>query len=70
MSTIERAWKLGLTTSHRSQVLNPKYDMDACNATLSEGEAWDLCGELGQAKTFDPTSNTSPKKFSHKIIKF
>ena len=38
-----RAWKLGLTISHGSQVLSPKYDMDVYMATLFEGEAWDLC---------------------------
>ena len=44
-----RAWKLGLTTAHK--VGSPKYDMDAYMATLFGGEAWDLCWELGQAKS-------------------
>ena len=35
-SQLLRAWKLGLTTSHRSLVLSPKYDMDAYMATLLE----------------------------------
>jgi hypothetical protein len=34
-----RAWKLGLTTSHRVPSL--KYDMDAYMATLFGGEAND-----------------------------
>ena len=42
---------MGLTTSHRSQVLSPKYDMDAYMATLFGGEARDLCQELGGAKS-------------------
>ena len=54
-----RAWKLGLTTSHGSQVVSLKYDMDAYMATLFGGEAQDLCYdsglafllELGQAKS-------------------
>ena len=36
--------------SHESEVLSPKYDMDAHMTTLFEGEAQDLCWELGQAK--------------------
>ena len=42
------SWDLPLHT--RFQVLSPKYDMDAYMATLSEGEAWDLCRELGREK--------------------
>ena len=38
-----RAWTLGFTTSHGVSIL--KYDMDAYMATLSKGEAWDLCVE-------------------------
>ena len=45
-----RAWKLGLTTLHGSQVLSPKYDMDAYMATFFGGEAWDMCCELDQVK--------------------
>ena len=42
-----RAWKLGLTISHWCRVLSLNYDMDAYMATLFEGEARDLCCELG-----------------------
>ena len=38
-----RAWKVGHTTSHRSQVMGHEYDMDAYLATLLGGKAWDLC---------------------------
>ena len=34
-----------------SQVVSPNYDMDAYMATLYGGEAWDLCCELGRAKS-------------------
>ena len=34
-----------------SQFLSPNYDMDVYMATLFEGEAWDLCCELGRAKS-------------------
>jgi hypothetical protein len=47
------------TRGPKSQVPSPNYDMDAYMATLSEGEARDLCWELGQAKKIDPTLNTS-----------
>jgi hypothetical protein len=43
--------KLGLTTSHGSQVLVPDDDMDAYMATLFGGEARDSCLELGGAKS-------------------
>jgi hypothetical protein len=34
----------GLTVSHGSKVLSPKYDIiNAYMATLFGGEAWDLC---------------------------
>ena len=33
------------------QALSPNYDMDAYMAALNGGEAWDLCCELGQAKS-------------------
>ena len=40
--------------------MGPKYDMDAYMATIIWGEAWDLCWELGWAKTnLDPTLNTN-----------
>jgi hypothetical protein len=32
--------KLGLTTSHGSLILSPKYDMDVRMPTLFGGEAW------------------------------
>ena len=38
-----RAWKMGLTTSHGSHIMSPKYDMDAYMATLYGGVACDLC---------------------------
>ena len=38
-SWLLRAWKLGPTTSHLSQVLSLKCDMGASMATLLEGEA-------------------------------
>ena len=41
-SQLLRAWKLELTTSHGSEFLNPKYDMNASMATLFGGEDWDL----------------------------
>ena len=34
-----------------SQVISPNYDMDAYMASLFEDEAWDLCYELGRAKS-------------------
>ena len=34
-----RVWKLGLTTSHATQALSPKYGMDAYMSTFFEGEA-------------------------------
>ena len=43
-----------------SQVLSPKYDVDASMATLFGGEASDLCWEVGLSKKLDPTFNTSP----------
>ena len=58
-----RAEKLGLTTSYGSQVFSPNYDMDAYMATCFGGEAWDLCYELGRAKSY-----CCPVIFLHKII--
>ena len=43
------SWDLPLHMG--SQVLSLSYDMDAYMATLFGGEAWDLCCELGWAKT-------------------
>ena len=37
---------------HKSQVPSPKYAMSAYMTTLCEGKAWDLCWELGRAKTW------------------
>ena len=49
------SWKHGswdFTTSHGSQVLGPKYDMDASMTTLLEmTHAWDLCWESDRAKS-------------------
>ena len=39
------SWDLPLHTWF--QILSPKYDMDAHMARVFEGEAWDLCSELG-----------------------
>ena len=39
------SWDLSLHIGF--QVPSPKYDMDVCMATLSGGETWDLCWELG-----------------------
>ena len=67
MSTVESMEVGGLPLYIGSQVLSPKYDMDAYNmATLSGGEAWDLCWELDWAKKLDPTLNPSPTN----IIKY
>jgi hypothetical protein len=49
-----------------SQVLSPKYDMHAYMATLFEGEAWDLCCELGRAKNWTQLSTQLPQIFVHK----
>ena len=63
-SWLLRSWVLGLTTSQGTQVLGPKYDMNAYMATLSGGEAWNLCWELGRAKSKNPTlDQTSPCEF-------
>ena len=55
------SWDLSLHTW--SQVLSPKYDMDACMTTLLGGEAW----ESGRVESWvelkasvDPTLNTNP----------
>ena len=42
-------WDLGLHIG--SQVLRPMYDTDEYMATLLKDEAWDLCSELGWAKS-------------------
>ena len=51
-----RAWKLGLTTSYGVTSASPNQDMDAYMATLSIGEAWDLCWELGHKKNYTQLS--------------
>jgi hypothetical protein len=43
------SWDLPLDMG--SQVLHLDYDMDAYMATFFGGEAWDLCCELGSAKS-------------------
>ena len=56
-SQLLRAWKLGLTTSHR--VPSPKYDKENYMTTLFGGETWDLCCELARLiKELDPTLST------------
>ena len=57
-SQLLRAWNLGLTTSHGSQLLSSKHDMDAYITIFFGGEAWDLCSELVKQK-FRP--NSQPK---------
>ena len=57
-----RAWKLGLTTSHGSQVLSPKYDMDAYMVTLFGC----FVVEWGRAKA---RLNSQPKSHEHFCIK-
>ena len=61
-----RAWELGLTTSHRSQVLNPTYDMDDYMATLFLFYSFLLGGRggegVGLSKKLDPTLNTKSHK--------
>ena len=59
-SQLLRAWKLGLTTSHKSQVLSPNYDMDTYMATLFGGEAKDFMLRVGSSQKLDPTLNPSP----------
>ena len=44
-----------------SQVLNPKYDLDAYVAALFEDKSWELCWSLDGTKKIDPTLNTSPR---------
>ena len=49
-----RAWKLGtyhFTRGPKTQDPSPNYDMDAYMTTLFGGEAWDLCCEMGRAKS-------------------
>ena len=40
--TIVEIMEVCFAISHESQVLSPRYDMDACVATLFGGEARDL----------------------------
>jgi hypothetical protein len=46
-----RAWNVRLPTSHGSQVLSPKHEIDAYMATLSGSDPWDLCWQLGRVKS-------------------
>jgi hypothetical protein len=50
-----------LIFSHGSQVLSPKYDVDAYMATLFGGEVGDLYCESWLGKKLDPTLITSPE---------
>ena len=52
-----------------SQVISPKYDVDAYMATLFGGKTWDLCWELSLSKRLNSTFNRSPDIFLHKITK-
>jgi hypothetical protein len=69
ISTIE-SMELGTYPLHiGSQVLSPKYDMDAYTAILFGGEGHALCRELhGSGEKLEPTLNTSPEFLLHKII--
>ena len=51
---------VGFTTSHGSQVLSPKCDMNTSMATLFGVEALGLVLRVGSSKKLDPTLNTSP----------
>ena len=57
-----RAMKVG--TYHFAQDPSPKYDKDAYLTTFFQGEACDLCWELGRAQKLGPTLNTSPTNIS------
>ena len=58
------------TTSHSSQVLGPKYNMDAYMRALFEDEAWDFVLRVRSSKKLDPTFNTRPMSFFlHKSTK-
>jgi hypothetical protein len=47
-----KSMKVGTIPLHMgSQILSPNYDMDVYMTTFFGGEAWDLCGELGQVKS-------------------
>ena len=50
------SWDLPLYTG--SQVLSPKYDMDAYMTTFFEGETGGLALRVGSSKKLDPTLNT------------
>ena len=54
-----RAWKLGLTTSHMSQFLSPKRDMDAYVATLLGSEARNFVLRVESSKKLDLILNTN-----------
>ena len=63
-----RAWKLGLTTSHGSQVLSFTYDMDAYVATFLE-VGLRTCVESWVEQKARTNLNTIPYDFLNKIIK-
>ena len=54
-----------------SQVLSPKYDMDAYTTTLFKGKGLGLVLEVGFSIKVDATLNTNPTNilFLHKTIK-
>ena len=60
-----RAWKLGLTTSHKVS----RFKYDAYMVTLCGGEAWDLCWELGREKNQTQLLTQVPLILYHKIMR-
>ena len=63
-----RAWKLGLTTSHMSQVLIPSMIWMPTWQHILEMKLG-TCVENWVEQKLDPTLNTSPIIFLHKIMK-
>ena len=61
--TIVEIMEVCFAISHESQVLSPRYDMDACVATLFGGGGSGLELRVGSSEKLDPTHNTIPKIF-------
>ena len=59
-----RAWRLGLSTWHGSQVLSPKYDMDCLHDNTFWRWGLGLVLRVGSTKKLDPTFNTIPNVFA------
>ena len=55
-----RAWELGLITSLGSQILRPKYDMDAYYGNTFWKGGLGLVLRVEYSQKLDPTLNTSP----------